>query len=113
MALIHPAQQLDGIFTGSGLLKYLEDCRQHALSGYDGYQEASSLLRAALRRANGSAWLETQRLSRGITAPLRHAGNLHVESCKYLLVCANHVRAYQAGGGSAGRHSGQIFEIGK
>lgn len=102
----HPAQQMADIFTGTGLVSYLEAGRLHAVAGYDAYQEAGHLLRAAIRNSGGSWSFDTRLLARRLCRPILFAGDLELEIARSLSAAGSVYRMWvseSSSGGNTGR----------
>jgi hypothetical protein len=87
----HPAQQMNKLMTGSGLLAYLEAVRRNELEAYDALMEAAQIVRVGIRRSGGRGWalgLDVRLLARRITRPIEHAADLHMEAAKALATSA-------------------------
>lgn len=85
----HPARDVSGILRATGLEAYLRKCAQHDVAAHDALHEAATLLRRGIERS-GKRWLmglDVKWKAYQVTRPLRHAGDMHLESAKAYHVC--------------------------
>lgn len=85
----HPATDMSGMLSGTGLTAYLHKCAKHEVGAHDAYHEAAALLRRGIEKS-GKKWLmgmDVKWKAYQITRPLRHMADLHLESAKAAYVC--------------------------
>ena len=84
----HPAQDISGVLTATGLHTYINGVRAHLMRGYDGMHEASAVLRRGIERSGGGQWwamgVDLRWAARKITRPIDHAADLQMEAAKAL-----------------------------
>lgn len=108
----HPALDMGDIFTGTGLIAYLDNNRKHLVTGYDALQEMAAQLRAAIRNSGNTRLpgMNQRVVARQITRPVQYAADLHLEAAKGLSTAGSRFRQYFLANETGGRGSGRTFD---
>jgi hypothetical protein len=106
----HPAEAHGDLFTGSGILKFIEANRADAIRGSDGMAIAAETIRHAIRRSGHPMLLglDKLRLARRLAKLIHHAAALEYEKANALTAFAAIYRGQigEPGTPRAGRNRG-------
>lgn len=83
-----PAGSLGDILTGTGYIKWLEDCAKAEFARADIYDEAATIVANGIKK-QGRRWLrgaDVHFAARRLTRPLRHAAACHHEAGRALML---------------------------
>jgi hypothetical protein len=85
----HPAAKHDGLFTGSGVLSFLEQNRRHAVQGSDAMAVAAEVLKRSILKSSRLPFsIDKRWFARRESRILHHASALMLEQARAMSLAA-------------------------